>query len=92
MAKAKIKGLLQLATEGQVIIKPEDALKEPVVLEFLNLPESHKLVESELEQALIDNLHHFLLELGSGFAFIARQKRLTLDGDNYYADSSVLPR
>ena len=87
LAKSKDKeGLLQLATEGQVIIKPEDALKEPVVLEFLNLPESHKLVESELEQALIDNLHHFLLELGSGFAFIARQKRLTLDGDNYYAD------
>lgn len=87
LAKSKDKeGLLQLANEGQVILKPEDALKEPVVLEFLNLPESHKLVESELEQALIDNLHHFLLELGSGFAFIARQKRLTLDGDNYYAD------
>lgn len=87
LAKSKDKeGLLQLASEGQIIHKPEDALKEPVVLEFLNLPESHKLVESELEQALIDNLHHFLLELGSGFAFIARQKRLTLDGDNYYAD------
>ena len=87
LAKSKDKdGLLQLATQGQVITKPEDALKDPVVLEFLNLPESHKLVESELEQALIDNLHHFLLELGSGFAFIARQKRLTLDGDNYYAD------
>ncbi len=87
LAKSKDKqGLLQLATQGQVITKPEDALKDPVILEFLNIPESHKLVESELEQALIDNLHHFLLELGSGFAFIKRQKRLTLDGDNYYAD------
>lgn len=87
LAKSKNKqGLLELATQGQIITKPEDALKEPVVLEFLNLPESHRLVESDLEQALIDNLHHFLLELGSGFAFIARQKRLTLDGDNYYAD------
>lgn len=87
LAKSKDKqGLLELATQGQIIQKPEDALKEPVVLEFLNLPESHRLVESDLEQALIDNLHHFLLELGKGFAFIARQKRLTLDGDNYYAD------
>lgn len=87
LAKSKDKqGLLELATQGQIIAKPEDALKDPVVLEFLNLPESHRLVESDLEQALIDNLHHFLLELGKGFAFIARQKRLTLDGDNYYAD------
>lgn len=87
LANSKDKeGLLELATHGQVINKPEDAIKDPVILEFLNLPESHRLVESQLEQALIDNLHHFLLELGSGFAFIARQKRLTLDGDNYYAD------
>jgi len=57
-----------------------------MVLEFLGLPESHLLVESNLEQALIDNLQHFLLELGKGFAFIARQKLLTLDGDHFYAD------
>ncbi len=87
LAKSKDKqGLLELATQGQIITKPVDALKEPIILEFLNLPEAHQLVESKLEQALIDNLHHFLLELGSGFAFIARQKRLTLDGDHYYAD------
>ncbi len=79
-------GVLQLAIKGQEINKPEDAIKDPLVLEFLNLPESHKLVESKLEQALIDNLQHFLLELGNGFAFIARQKRLTLEGDHFYAD------
>lgn len=79
-------GVLELATKGHEINKPEDAIKEPLVLEFLNIPESHKLVESKLEQALIDNLQHFLLELGSGFAFVARQKRLTLEGDHFYAD------
>lgn len=56
------------------------------MLEFLGIPESHKKVESKIEQALIDNLQHFLLELGKGFAFIGRQKRLTLDGQHFYAD------
>jgi len=56
------------------------------VLEFLNLPESPRLVETELEQALIDNLQHFLLELGKGFAFVARQERITVDGDHFYID------
>lgn len=80
------KGLLRLAKKGQLIEAPSDAFKEPVILEFLNLPESHRLVESKLEEALINNLQHFLLELGKGFAFVARQKRLTLDGDHFYAD------
>ncbi len=87
LAKSKDKsGLMQLARQGQEITKAEDAIKEPVVLEFLNLPESHRLVESDLEEALINNLQHFLLELGKGFAFVARQKRLSLDGDHFYAD------
>jgi len=80
------KGLMKLACKGQEITKPEDAIKEPLILEFLGIPESHKLVESELEDALIGNLQNFLLELGTGFAFVARQKRLTLDGDHFYAD------
>lgn len=81
LAKSKDKkGLMQLVCKGQEIIKPKDAIKEPVVLEFLGVPESHKLTESELEIALINKLQHFLLELGSGFAFVGRQKRLTLDG------------
>lgn len=87
LAKSKDKkGLMKLSTKGQEINKPEDAIKEPLILEFLGLPESHRLVESKLEEALIHNLQTFLLELGTGFAFIARQKRLTLDGDHFYAD------
>ena len=87
LAKSRDKeGLLKLAQEGQEISNPEDAIKEPLVLEFLGLPESHQLTESKLEVALINNLQNFLLELGKGFAFVARQKRLTFDSDHYYAD------
>ena len=77
---------MRLAKRGQELNNPEDAIKDPIILEFLGLPESHRLVESKLEEALIDNLQQFLLELGKGFAFISRQKRLTLDGKNFYAD------
>lgn len=80
------KGLLRLATKGQEIQKPVDVFKDPVVIEFLGLPESPLLVESRLEQALIANLQSFLLELGKGFAFVSRQERLTLDGDHFYID------
>lgn len=87
LAKSKDKkGLLQLASKGHEINRPEDAIKEPLILEFLGLPESHRLVESKLEESLINNLQQFLLELGKGFAFVARQKRLTLDGEHFYAD------
>lgn len=78
--------LLQLAYKGQEINTPEDAIKEPLVLEFLGAPEPHKLSESKLETALINNLQNFLLELGKGFAFVGRQKRITFDNDHYYAD------
>ena len=67
-------------------LKPIDIIKDPYVLEFLDLPESHELSETALENALISSLQTFLLELGSGFAFVARQKRLTLDGDHFYPD------
>ena len=80
------KGLMRLAIKGHEVQKPADAFKDPVVMEFLGLPESPKLVESALEQMLIDNLQSFLLELGRGFAFVARQERLTLDGDHFYID------
>lgn len=80
------RGVMKLATKGQIIQKPADVFKEPVMIEFLGLPESHKLVESDLEQALLGNLQNFLLELGKGFAFVARQERLTLDGDHFYVD------
>ena len=80
------KGVLRLATKGQEIQRPVDVFKDPVVIEFLGLPESPRLVESRLEQALIDNLQSFLLELGKGFAFVSRQERITLDGDHFYID------
>jgi predicted nuclease of restriction endonuclease-like (RecB) superfamily len=80
------KGLMRLATKGQVVQKPADVFKDPVVMEFLGLPESPRLVESDLEEALVGNLQAFLLELGKGFAFVARQQRLTLDGDHFYID------
>jgi predicted nuclease of restriction endonuclease-like (RecB) superfamily len=80
------KGLMKLAMKGQEIQLPEDVIKNPVILEFLGLPESHKLVETNLEQALIGNLQAFLLELGKGFAFVSRQERITLDGDHFYVD------
>jgi predicted nuclease of restriction endonuclease-like (RecB) superfamily len=79
-------GVLALANEGQVLARPLDAIKDPYVLEFLDLPESHRLVESRIEEALISRLQDFLLELGSGFAFIGRQVRLTLEGDHFYPD------
>lgn len=80
------KGLMRLAVHGQEVAHPIDALKDPVVLEFLDLPASPRLVESKLEQALIGNLETFLLELGKGFAFVSRQERITLDGDHFYID------
>jgi predicted nuclease of restriction endonuclease-like (RecB) superfamily len=87
LAKSRDKaGLRKLATKGQEIQSPADVFKDPVVIEFLGLPESARLVESKLEEALISNLQAFLLELGKGFAFIARQQRLTLDGDHFYID------
>lgn len=87
LAKSRDKpGVLALANEGQVLTRPQDVIKDPYVLEFLELPESHRLVESRIEEALINQLQAFLLELGSGFAFIGRQRRLTLDGDHFYPD------
>ncbi len=80
------KGVMSLANEGQVLAQPKDAIKDPYVLEFLDLPESHRLVESRIEEALLSQLQAFLLELGSGFAFVGRQRRLTLDGDHFYPD------
>jgi len=80
------KGLMNLATHGQEISRPVDVFKDPFVIEFLGLPESPKLVESKLEQALLENLQQFLLELGKGFAFVSRQERITLAGDHFYID------
>lgn len=87
LAKSRDKqGVLDLAREGQTLARPQDVIKDPYVLEFLELPASHRLVESRIEVALINQLQAFLLELGSGFAFVGRQHRLTLEGDHFYPD------
>ncbi len=76
----------KLAQEGQIVRKPDDLLKEPYVLEFLGLDEKSKYSESDLETAIIDKLERFLLELGKGFLFEARQKRFTFDEDHFFVD------
>ncbi|OGW84082.1 MAG: hypothetical protein A2987_05425 [Omnitrophica bacterium RIFCSPLOWO2_01_FULL_45_10] len=80
------KGLLKLARKGQELQTYADMIKDPYVLEFTGLRPQSKLYESKLEGALIDHLSKFLLELGKGFTFVARQKRITLDGDHYFID------
>ena len=80
------KGVRKLAAEGQLVTKPEDILKEPYVLEFLGLDEKTSYSESDLEQAIIDRIEHFLLELGKGFLFESRQRRFTFDEDHFYVD------
>lgn len=79
-------GIKRLAKEGQLIARPEDLLKEPLVLEFLGLEERPGYSESDLESAIITHLEHFLLELGKGFLFEARQHRFSFDEDHYFVD------
>lgn len=79
-------GLRALAESGHEPDKPENLIKDPYVLEFAGLPQTTRHTESDLEQALIDHLQTFLLELGRDFFFVARQKRLTIDGDHFYVD------
>jgi predicted nuclease of restriction endonuclease-like (RecB) superfamily len=77
-------GILELSKKGCIVEKAKDLIKEPYVLEFLNIAEKHS--ERELEQKIIDNLRMFLLELGKGFTFVARQHRITLNNTNFYVD------
>lgn len=87
LAKSRDKaGVLALANEGNVVSSPLHLIKEPFVLEFLKLPESHLMNETELETTLLGQLQEFLLELGEGFAFVGRQRRLTLEGDHFFPD------
>jgi len=79
-------GIKQLSTQGQIIEKPTDVLKDPYVLEFLDLPEKYQYSESEFEAAIIDKLEHFLMELGKGFTFVARQFRMTIDEKHFKCD------
>ena len=76
----------RLAIEGQIVEEPKDAVKDPFVLEFMGLKELPEYSESELESRIIDNLQQFLLELGTGFAFIGRQVRFTFDEEHFIVD------
>ena len=80
------KAVMKMARKGHIIEKPEDAIKDPYILEFLNLKEDTSYTESQLEEALTDKLQYFLLELGKGFSFVARQKRITIANRHYYID------
>ena len=78
--------ILKLSKQGQVVEKAADLIKNPLVLEFLELEEKPAYSEEKLESAIIDKLEQFLLELGKGFLFEARQKRFTFDNDHFYVD------
>lgn len=79
-------GMLKDAVSKDDSLQPIDVLKNPYILEFLNLPNLPKLRESKLEEALIANLQYFLLELGKGFSFVARQKHIRIGNKDFYVD------
>ena len=81
--RAEVRGEIQVLEPN---VEPKHLIKDPYILEFLGLEENKAYLEHELEQGLIDNLQKFLLELGKGFCFVARQRRITIDGDHYYID------
>ena len=76
----------RLSQEGQIIEQPKDIIKDPYILEFVGLPQDKSYSEGDLESALIDKLEDFLLELGSGFTFAGRQKRITFDEKHFFID------
>ncbi len=78
--------ILQLSEKGQIIEKPKGLIKDPYILEFLGLPERSNYSENDLEGELINKLEHFLLELGTGFTFVARQNRITFDEKHFKID------
>lgn len=78
--------VMRLAREGQTIEKPSDIIKDPITLEFLGLKPDTAYTESKLENAIIDKMQQFLLELGKGFMFEARQKRFTFEEEHFYVD------
>lgn len=78
--------ILELSKQGQIVKSEEDFIKNPHVFEFMNFPENYEYNENDIEKAIINNLQHFLLELGKGFAFIGRQQRITLNNRHYFVD------
>jgi len=80
------KGVVQLSKKGHIVARATEAIKDPYVLDFLKIPQSHRVTEKHLEQKIIDNLQMFLLELGKGFAFVARQYKISLRNKHFYID------
>jgi len=80
------KDVLAVARKEKLPSHPSEIIKDPMCLEFLGLEQKSNYYEKDLEQAIIDNLQKFLLELGNGFSFVARQKRIHLDGDDFFID------
>ena len=78
--------VMRLAQDGLIVEKPSDIIKNPITLEFLGLKPDAIYTESKLENAIIGKMQHFLLELGKGFLFEARQKRFTFDEQHFYVD------
>ena len=80
------KKVKELSKKGQIVKTPKDVIKDPYVLEFLDIKENNEYLEKDLERLLLDKLKDFLLELGKGFSFVGRQERITVDGDHFYID------
>ncbi len=78
--------VLKLSEKGQILESAKDLIKDPYILEFIGLPENSSYSESDLEQQIINKLEHFLLELGNGFTFVARQKRISFDDKHFRID------
>jgi predicted nuclease of restriction endonuclease-like (RecB) superfamily len=79
-------GVLKLAKDGHIVETADDLLKDPFVLDFLNIPQQYQYLESELEEKIISNLQQFIMEMGKGFAFIGRQYRMSIGGKHFYLD------
>ena len=80
------KAVAVMSQKGVLVESPEDIVKDPYILEFLGLPENSRYSESDLEQRIIDELQHFLMELGKGYTFVGRQMRLTFDEQHFFVD------
>ncbi|GAG53135.1 unnamed protein product, partial [marine sediment metagenome] len=80
------KGLLQTINKKAIPARYDEIIRDPYVFEFLGLSHKDEVSESDLEKALLDHLQEFLLELGKGFCFEARQKRITVDNEHFYID------
>jgi predicted nuclease of restriction endonuclease-like (RecB) superfamily len=80
------KGVLALAEKGHIVRSSKDAIKDPYVFEFLNIPQDSIIKEHDLEKKLIENLQKFLLELGKGFSFVGRQFKITIDNEHFFID------